>query len=135
MLIDHDISAVLITGGHSAYQSAEVYHPERYSPCVLPGLPDDRVFHTQDGLLLCGGSYTRKSCRRWNPDMGAWDLVTESLTEDRMYHSSWTPADGSVTYLMGGWKNLETSDVIALNNNVRSSFPLKHRTRDDLGFR
>ena len=126
-ILKHVISAVLITGGYGAQQSAEIYHPDRDFACVLPDIPYRRQDHTQDGSLMCGGSPTFRSCRRWNPDTGAWDLVTESLTEDRRCHISWTPADGSGTYLMGGWSD-KTSEVIDKDNGVTSSFPLQHRT-------
>ena len=77
---------------------------------------------------MCGGHSTPRSCRRWNPDTVAWDLVTESLIEERIGHTSWTTADGSVTYLMGGYRSGKTSEVIDKDNGVRSSFLLKHRT-------
>ena len=71
-------SAVLITGGGwDAWQSAEIYHPGRDSACILPDLPVQRY-----------GNHL------------AWDLVTESLTEERYTHISWTPADGPLTYLL-----------------------------------
>ena len=117
---------MLITGGYGGLYSAELYHPDRDSPCVLTDLPDKRYQHTQDGSLLCGGLYTRRSCLRWNA--GAWDKVTEALTADRYGHTSWTPADGSVTYLMGGEESHKTSEVIDQDNGVTSSFPLEHRT-------
>ena len=123
--------AVLITGGFGGVQSAEIYHPGNESPCVLPDLPayDHRYHHTQDGSLLCGGEWTLKSCRIWNPDTGAWgDLVTESLTKYRRGHISWTPVDGFVTYLMGGGGSPKTSEAIDKDNGVTSSFPLKHWT-------
>ena len=108
-------------------QSAEIYHPDRDSACVLPDIPDRRRDHTQDGALLCGGIYTDGSCRRWNPDTGAWDLVTESLTWSRQHHTSWTPANGSVTYLMGGSPSAYPSEVVDLDNGqVNESFPLQH---------
>ena len=121
---------MLITGGDSSSEgkSAEIYHPDRDSACVLPDLPDKHIGHTQDGSLLCGGGYTPRSCRRWNPDTGAWDLVTESLTEDRVLHSSWTPVDGSVTYLMGGLESTNSSDFIDNDNVVKASFPMEHDT-------
>ena len=119
--------AVLITGGLGG-KSAEIYHPDRESPCVLPDLPDDRYYHTQDGSLMCGGKVTTRSCRRWNNDTGAWDLVTESLIEERIHHISWTPVDGSVTYLMGGWRSAKSSDAVHKNNSVTSSFRMRHRT-------
>ena len=120
--------AVLITGGSKTKQSVEIYHPDRDSACVLPDIPGGRYSHTQDGSLLCGGYRTVESCRRWNPDTGAWDLVTESLTGVRGDHTSWTPADGSVTYLMGGFRFDKTSLVIDKDNGVTSSFPLQHET-------
>ena len=122
---------MLITGGYDTEQSAEIYHPDLDSPCVLQDLPDWRRRHTQDGSLLCGGGRwdTHRSCRRWNPDTGAWDLVTEELTEKRLDHISWTLADGSVTYLMGGlWSG--TTEILEHDNSRDStSFPLKHFTR------
>ena len=30
--------------------------------CSLPPLPDDRYFHTQSGLLTCGGDTSPTSC-------------------------------------------------------------------------
>ena len=120
--------AVLITGGIGTWQSAKIYHPDRDFVCVLPDLPDEREGHTQDGSLLCGGWRTFRSCRRWNPDTGAWDLVTESLTENRTERISWTPADGSVTYLLGGARSKNTSEVIDYYNDARASFPLQHDT-------
>ena len=123
--------AVLITGGtidDGALQSAEIYHPDQHTPCVLSDLPYYRYHHTQDGSLLCGGWLTRRSCRRWNADTGAWDVVTESLTKYRYYHTSWTPVDGSVTYLMGAYWSPKASEAIDQDNVVTSSFPLQHKT-------
>ena len=131
LLIDRCLSftlAVLITGGNGANQSAEIYHPDRNSACVLPNIPDLRVFHTQDGSLMCGGDTTPRSCRRWNPDTGAWDLVTESLTDVRVAHTSWTLADGSLTFLLGGWWSIRKSKVIDRNFVVTSSFPMQYMT-------
>ena len=122
-------TAVLITGSwDGAAQSAEIYHPDRKSACIIPDLPDRRAYHTQDSTLVCGGFWTRRSCRRWNADTGAWDLVTESLTEKRWDHISWTPADGSVTYLMGGYSCDNTSDVIDNDGSVSTSFPMRNST-------
>ena len=121
---------MLITGGRGAGKSVDIYHTNRGSSFILPDIPDEGFGHTQDGSLMCGGSEEgRRSCRRWNPNTGAWDLVTESLTVDRVFHISWTPADGSVTYLMGGLGSAgKTSEIIDKDYGVRSSFLLKHRT-------
>ena len=128
-LTNHIISAVLITGGYRTGQSAEIYYPDKDSPCVLPNIQDSRYDHTQDDTLMCGGRNTHRYCRRWNADTGAWDLLTESFTEPRYYHTSWTPADGAVTYLMGGSQSETTSNILQHENNkVSKSFPLKHET-------
>ena len=69
--------------------------------------------------------------RRWNPDTGAWDEVTNvtnSLTHERAEHVSWTPADGSGTYLMGGRVDGWTSEIIDTDGNVGSSFSLSYNT-------
>ena len=58
---------------------------------------------------------------------GAWDLLTEPLTWFRQHHTSWTPANGSVTYLMGGSPSAYPSEVVDLDNGrVNESFPLQH---------
>ena len=122
---------MLITGGEGkgALQSAEIYLPDKETPCVLPDIPDLRYKHSQDGSLVCGGWRSRRSCRKWNPDTGAWNLMNNSLPEERGYHISWTLADGSVTYLMGGDRSGNTTEVIEHKNcGVRASFPLKYRT-------
>ena len=123
--------AVLITGGDGAggRQSAEIFHPDSESEsfCYLRHFPEYRSLHTQDGSLKCGIE-TPRSCLTWNSDTGSWDLVTDSLTADRVNHISWTPADRSVTYLMGGLHSYKTSEVIDREGRVSASFPLKHRT-------
>ena len=125
--------AVLMTGGYwgrdrDLPKSAEIYHPDSDSACILPDLPDHREGHTQDGLLLCGGLYTDGSCRKWNNITGAWDLLTESLKWFRHGHTSWTPENGSVTYLMGGSPSAYPSEVVDLDNGqVNASFiNMKH---------
>ena len=116
--------AVLITGGQFTDQSAEIYHPNREYPCILPNIPA-YYRHSQDGSLTCGGRYTDRSCWRWNN--GTWDLVTKSLPERRWNPISWTPADGSVTYLMGGYWSGSTSEVIDnRSGGVKNSFRLKY---------
>ena len=129
-------TVVLISGGYVGHgdgeQSVEIYHPDKQSSCKIPDLPESRFVHTQDGGMLCGGLKSgneapERSCRRWNPDTGAWDLEIESLTKDRYGHVSWTPADGSATYLMGGGWSEKTSEVIE-NGQVKASFNLQYVT-------
>ena len=120
--LDHIILAVLITGGYGAEQTAEIYHPDRDAPCVIRNIPDERWSHTQDGSLVCGGFAERFSCRRWNPDTRAWDLVTDSLTGLRYEHTSWTPAPGSVTYLMGAGLMILPSQWIIFSSESLDRF-------------
>ena len=122
-------SVVLITGGQGGEISAEVYHPDRDSACVLPDLPDQRWGHTQDGDMLCGGWATPRSCRRWNPKTGTWDLETRELIEDRANHISWTPVDGSwLTYLMGGYSYKTYEILTGYEDGIHASFLPQHRT-------
>ena len=77
--------------------------------------------HTKDVslLVLCGGWVRPRSCRRWNT--AAWDLVTESLREDRASHTFWTTTDGSLTYLMGAW-SYKTYEIKGHENGIITSF-------------
>ena len=124
---------MVITGSSNDYDTghtAEIYHPDRDTPCVLPDLPHWLEYHTQDGSLMCGGGYTEISCWRWNPDTGAWDELANSLAQARYGHVSWTPADGSGTYLIGGnfYDSQRTSEIVDTDGNIRSSFSLKYKT-------
>ena len=123
---------VLITGGNSALNTAELYVPSRGASCNLPSLPDLRVAHTvTKGGLICGGLNTPNSCLQWSPDTGTWE---EALTLDvpRRGHVSWTPSSGNTgTYLMGGvgrdiWK---TTTLITNNGSQDQGFPLKYATK------
>ena len=87
----------------------------------------------QDGLLLCGGADinisvdTNGTCRRWNSDTGAWDMVPRYLVVSRVNHSSWTPVNGSGTYLMGGGGRSYKTAEVAEDKRIRI-FSLKHHT-------
>ena len=52
---------ILITGGFRSglldSTSVELFDPVTKESCELPHLPSDRTHHTQDGPLLCGGSW------------------------------------------------------------------------------
>ena len=104
-------SAVLITGGYGAAQSAEIYHPDRDSVCVLPDLPDGRYHHTQDGSLLCGGMFTPRSCLGWNPDTGAWDLETWLTSSHYGLACSIPDPDTDTAVVTGGRGTLTTVSV------------------------
>ena len=72
-LISDNISAIVISGGHGAYTSVEMFRPSDGKSCELPPLPEARAGHTHGSyesgsLELCGGenraggSKTPKSC-------------------------------------------------------------------------
>ena len=63
------------------------------------------------------------------PDSETW-IKSHSLPKVRHYHSSWTPASGSGTYLLGGGggNNGFTSNLVKPDGTVHESFPLKHNT-------
>ena len=118
---------VLITGGNG--NKAEIYLPDSNTSCVLPGLPEERNYHTQDGDLACGGlssSYlynTQKSCVKWTN--GAWTR-SHNLREERSFHVSWVTASG--VYLIGGWGSFRTSELIKEDGSVEEGFNLKYNT-------
>ena len=93
---------ILITGGYGSLNTAELYLPSSGLSCSLPNLPGDRWEHTQESSgLLCGGYGSEESCIQWSPATGTWE---ELLTLDvgRNNHVSWTPSNGTGTYLLGG---------------------------------
>ena len=115
---------MLITGGWDGLQSAEIYHIILTETLPLSSL-----------IFLTGAMAIHRMMGHWRVEacghadyVGAWDMVTASITGKRYYHTSWTPADGSVTYLMGGQWSYKTSEVIDKDNGVTSSFPLQHWT-------
>ena len=93
---------------------------------MIADLPYRLRGHTQDGSLVCGGT----ECLSWNPELGVWNEGTATLTEVRTGHISWTPADGTMTFLMGGLEADNSSEIIEHEKEifVSESFPMKHRT-------
>ena len=60
------------------------------------------------------------------PENGTW-IQSHSLPKVYHYHSSWTPASGTGTYLLAGNKGL-TSHLVKPDGTVVESFQLKHKT-------
>ena len=118
------IAGVLITGGESTGNTAELYLPSSATSCTLPGLPDSRRYHSADGDLLCGGSDTPAwdSCLQWSPDTGSWEAAV-TLGMGREGHSSWTSTRG--TYLMGGGY-VPSTTLIKPDGTQEPGFPLKY---------
>ena len=110
-------------------KSSEIYLPATKERCPLPQFSEERLGHSQDGALTCGGKYT-KTCVTWNPLSGTWKLShTLTGTENRMDHVSWETASG--VYLIGGYytKSRWTSERVNKDGSVVESFRLKYETR------
>ena len=124
------IAVVLITGSDtgSGRNTAELYLPPSGTSCPLPKLPDDRHGHTvsEDGLL-CGGEFTNDSCLQWSPDTGSWDVAL-TLDVRRQWHTSWTPANSSGTFLMGGYNDWKGTALIKPDGTQESGFSLEYDT-------
>ena len=90
--------AILITGGYqnyqSEYRSVEALTGEGNQLCKLADLPDDRMYHTMDGEMLCGGIQTKKSCLQYKD--GIWNVLPWQMLHERKRHVSW--ASGIVLY-------------------------------------
>ena len=137
-----------MTGGGT--NEAELYNPISKISCILPQLPEIRSLHSQNGPLLCGGNMNthlkpRRNCMLWNSGKvylyhqrkifkyilgnGTW-IQSHTLPTVRHYHSSWTPASGTGTYLLGGGGGASeyTSDLVKPDGTVEKTFNLKHKT-------
>ena len=98
---------------------------------MLPQLPDNRWYHTQESGLLCGGAYpgTSDTCLEFNSVTGNWGEKIR-LTVGRSDHISWTPDSNIGTYLIGGDsdQSKNTSTLIPPEGGQEPGFPLKYET-------
>merc|ERR1719348_2788193 len=137
---DHggSLQGLLIVGGGQGYgiepqlTSGQVFIPSSGVSCSTPELPDDRISHTMDGDLLCGGLWVnnpdvQKSCLRFSAEEGTW-TYTHTLAEKRVGHSSWVTSRGLV--LMGGWMSDTTTEIVQIGGGEGvPSFNLKYKTK------
>ena len=77
----------------------------------------------QDGSLTCGGSQAADSCLMWSS--GSW-TKSHSLDLARRSHISFPTSQG--TFLLGGYTNPDTSDLVKEDGSVEPGFGLKYRT-------
>ena len=124
-------SAFLITGGWAGLRklwSVEMFLPSANKSCTLPGLPEERFSHTQDGTWACGGDGYGDSCSQWSN--GSWtrsyNLGRERRDLGRAGHVSWATASG--VYLMGGQYSKETSELVKEDGSVEEGFKLRYKT-------
>ena len=120
-------SAILITGDSTAtggiFHSVEVFIPSTSTSCELPGLVRGRGDHTQDGLLLCGGTYSSYNCEEFSPATGTW-ARTHTLQRERWYYVSWSVEEGTI--LMGGVSSGTTSEIVKHDGTTEWSLDQKY---------
>ena len=125
ILDDLYVSAIIVSGGDGIMddKSVEVLHSDGTPWCSLPDLPEGRMFHTQTGLLACGGLHTTFSCIKFSG--GKWK-PSHKLKKEHYYHSSWASPLGTV--LMGGMDNDKTTELLDDTTGVSiMHFPLKYK--------
>ena len=114
-----------ITGGYSNPTTVNIYDEDGSFLANCPNLPDERVAHTMDGNILCGGLFTNTSrtCLQFNA--GNWTQF-QVLKKERFHHSSWKRHTGEIV-LMGGRGSLQTSEFVTSNGSI-DGFALKYKT-------
>ena len=125
--IEFKFSVIMITGGWTTNDDdgkhVELLHLNGTHMCELEALPDKRVYHTQSGLITCGGGYTQTSCLIFSN--GVWQHHS-TLNQPRLYHSVWY--NGTTTLLIGGEHrdSRRTTEVISTDIDHRAQFNLTH---------
>ena len=145
-MIDPIISAVLITGGTldsgEIGNFTELFIPFSNTTCRLPDLQEPRDYHSQDNLILCGGTGLNENmnliesvstgCVHWNSSTGSWEELLR-FDQWRSGHVSWSPGPDVGTFLMGGQDKfgspLMTTTLIKPDHSQEPGFPLKYTTK------
>ena len=133
--------AVIVTGGRvgdsgaGGFKSVEVIRGDG-TTCTLPNLPANTEYHSQSGLITCGGG-TDLSVGFGVDDTfcttftnGSW-ITTHNLTVPRRFHTSWKSNSGIM--LIGGTyiDNASRSTELLSNTSSTSTlaFTLPYDTR------
>ena len=123
------IIAIIVSGDDGGSNTAvEVLGEAGSYLCSLPDLPQSHTYHTQDGLVACGGTFptsTRTSCISFSPTTGVWSQ-THSLMESRYQHSSWSSPLGLI--LLGGSPSPRTSELVTEDGTSVELFSLLYDT-------
>eukprot|EP00091_Calanus_sinicus_P017868 TRINITY_DN3888_c0_g1_i2.p1 TRINITY_DN3888_c0_g1~~TRINITY_DN3888_c0_g1_i2.p1 ORF type:complete len:316 (-),score=66.45 TRINITY_DN3888_c0_g1_i2:89-1036(-) len=115
-------------GGDGLHTSVQVFNPSTGLSCSLPSLPEGRIYHTQDGLMVCGGgpSDKRQNCVTFTS--GEW-VLSHTLVNQRMVHNGWM-TDQGLLLLGGGNHPFSTEIVTAGVEQGVESFAMKYDTRN-----
>ena len=118
-----------MTGGGQGfpnYSSVEVLYSGGAPWCRLPSLPDQRLQHSQAGLVTCGGYSSATSCLTFSGAAG-W-AASHSLLEARRQHCSWASPGGVL--LLGGLNTGLSSELLQDGGGGSTeAFPLKYETK------
>jgi len=126
---------ILVTGGASekAVISVEVLNNDGTPLCMLSDLPNERLLHTMNNDMLCGGGneLPMASCLQYTD--GGWKEYTSYTHKKKMYHVSWLRPDGGVQ-LIGGWGDGRQEEheptVIVKGSSSKPGFKTKHHTEN-----
>ena len=126
---------MLVTGGlgatPSVRMSVELLSSNGTRLCSLPDLPGQRFYHSQSGLLTCGGGYSNsesKSCVTF--DGGRWKK-SHTLGQSRYGHAAWASPQGVL--LIGGddgkgsKKSMKTTELLTDDGSTKPSFTLANK--------
>jgi len=99
-----------------------------FEVCSLPNLPVERYWHTQDGLIACGGNGgvdARRSCHKFVD--GDW-VEIPALFFPRSIHSSWLMSNGDLMLIGGGDEEsyLTTEIIFEDGMGISPSFNLEY---------
>jgi len=123
---------ILISGGLIGYprilKSVELFNINTKKSCILPELPLPRFAHTIEDKVICGGyggeiHKTAFSNCLTLTDSGTWK-VSHTLKVARHRHSSWKSEKGII--LMGGYRNLKTTELLKPDGKSNFAFDLQH---------
>jgi len=126
-----DELAILVTGGLTTEESAEVLSTNGTWICDLPEMTESKVYHTQTGLTACGGGTIGSdttNCIKF--ESGSWITLTDNLVYSRSSHSSWRTPSGDIL-LIGGLSSGDsgkTTEIVFQNGTSIRSFDLKSLT-------
>jgi len=126
---------ILVTGGASekAIISVEVLNNDGTPLCMLSDLPNERLLHTMNNDMLCGGGneLPMASCLQYTD--GGWKEYTSYTHKKKIYHVSWLRPDGGVQ-LIGGWvagrQEEHDPTVIVKGSSSKPGFKTKHHTQN-----
>ena len=128
--------AIIISGGQSystddldAGTSVNLLSEEGYYLCSLPRLAGIRRYHTQTGLVACGGGdpdadpgieYQTRTCDTFSH--GKW-RESHNLMFQRYKHAAWASPLGVI--LMGGYYSPFTTELLNNDGTSQPMFDLK----------